>query len=697
MFIDNSLREQPDTETNKANGFKIESITEMSGDCDTRENMRNKEFHLKLTRMEEENSIFREEIEKLDENNLILKRQNTCLKRQLEQIRKKHSELQREHDERKVALDDVIKKEKIVNVSLKQSMKERQVLSTKLEAAELEAQEVATLKEKLTKITNERSESTKQIMDAIEKLDEKHNECESLRRMVKELEKTNERLWKYGESQENMIRVLRQENRELTDDNRELKSLIDINARLSMEKLSTTPNLDGEPYFMYGTFYESDSAFPQDSLYDELKASGFTSVIEEDDTTNRLLKDQMHLYESEICNLLEQTENIFKRLVSICGEKRVPLCVTKSLEYTECSETLQNFEKLGQRIQMLLDMVTTIPFKVADIGREIGTQVRADSGATEDLREFSVFNFSDRLDYPFLQDKTVACCNSSNNKQDPFLSVKLPKMKIVPESSIIDPIVEALDEIVQRTANPHSSPRKQNSMESLSLSKYRSANVLPDILHDDRDFLLQTVHKTAQRSSHLTRRGKDLKRTNENTKRNGHAFTKIENNEERDIFNIIRERTKDCTAVIGDVIDETSSSYESHTYEIEKSDLTSSRDICDEMENSLEENNNNSLKSNSILNVCQNFKHNLVDPSKFDIVAKEDRLRIPVSRTFTSTIITSSWRVFVSCGLIFILGFYTTKFILSMNKYAGSQCQWWSLEEILSGYFSIRNTGPPPL
>ncbi|XP_047354831.1 uncharacterized protein LOC124951085 isoform X2 [Vespa velutina] len=431
------------------------------------EDIRNTKFHLKVTQITEENALLREEIAKLDDRNSILERQQKYFKRQLEQIHEKYSELQREYDEQKDILDEVRRKEKDINIALQKSTKEQRILLTRLETVELKAQEVTSLKNKLKKVTNERLECTKQKDEIVEKLDEKSNECESLLMTITDLKKANENLQSNYEARENMIKMLRENNRQLEDENVELKLLISMNTRTSTDKLSKTPHSNAEPYCMvhdipYNRFNDT---FLQDSLYDELKASGFTNICSWNDTISYELKKQVQCYELEIDKLIQQTECVFQQLVS--GRDKNCLHLIENINHcTESSEKMKNLEVLKQRIQILLDMVNTTSPEPRGI--EIGIQVPAISRTIKNLEELSNLDEEDHLECFCKNNQIIASHDISKEKQDQFtISAKCPKVVMVPKSFVGDPIIQVFDKSVRCIT----SPRKKRSTENISLTR----------------------------------------------------------------------------------------------------------------------------------------------------------------------------------------------------------------------------------
>nr|KAF7417345.1 hypothetical protein H0235_011876 [Vespula pensylvanica] len=441
----------------------------ISSKDDMEEDIRNTKFHLKVTQITEENALLREEIAKLDDRNSILERQQKYFKRQLEQIHEKYNELQREYDEQKDILNEITRKEKDTNIALQKSTKEQRILLTRLETVELQAQEVTNLKDKLKKVTNERLECTKKKAEVVEKLDKKYNECESLLITITDLKEANENLRNNYEARENMVKLLRENNRQLEDENAELKLLISMNTRTSIDKTNYS---DAETYCtVHDTPYNRfNDTFHQDSLYDELKASGFTNICSSNDTISHELEKQVQLYELEIDKLIQQTECVFQQLVSARDENCLHLMQNINY-YTESSEKMKNLETLKQRIQILLDTVnTTSP---EPTGIEIGIQVQADSRAIENLRELPSLNFheEDHLECFCKKNQITTSSNISNEKQDPFtISAKSPKVVMVSKSFVVDPVIQVFDKSVRSVTSPRSSPAKR-SMENFSLTR----------------------------------------------------------------------------------------------------------------------------------------------------------------------------------------------------------------------------------
>lgn len=417
--------------------------------------------------------MLREQVVKLDDKNLLLERQHASLKRRLERVDEKYKELQRECDECKLSLDELTLREKTTRATLQKCLQEKRVLLEKLEATELEVQQLPTFKEKLQKLTTERLLFAKRVNEMTRTLDERNDECESLRKTLRELEEINDCLRESCETRENALKILREKSQRLADENAELKSFVDLDACPSGKRTSA-PDPNKEWYSVHDSRCESDGSLHQDSLYDELRASVFTNTCDECNTMNRRLEEQLRFYEREISALSKRIGCVFqRRLYSLSDVERVPPSIPPDLTSLECFEETPNIETLGKRIQILLDLITSAPSPIIAKGVEIGTQVRADSESMRDLREFSVYDFYEYFECVFSKNKMISCFRTvDDNENAPFLTLRRPTMmKILPESSVIDPIVEALDEIVRRTTNSSSSRKKTSSKKTSRLTE----------------------------------------------------------------------------------------------------------------------------------------------------------------------------------------------------------------------------------
>ncbi|KAI4498781.1 hypothetical protein M0802_005956, partial [Mischocyttarus mexicanus] len=415
-----------------------------------------------------------------------------------EQIQEKYNELQREYDEQKDILVEVKWKEKEAKIALQKSLKERQILLKRLETTELEVLQIENLKDKLKEVTNERVESWKKNAELVEKLEKKHNECESLLISIINLKETNDNLRNNYETRENVIKMLRENNRQLEEENTELKLLKTLDTRTSIVQFPKTAHSDGE----YCTMHDSlntvfDDSTHQDSLYDELKASGFANMCSWNNTLSYELK--------------KEVECSFQQLVLGSNEK----CVNNiEQNLTENSDKTNNLETLRQRIQILLD---TVNAKLLKAGIEVGIQVQIqNSSPRKNLYDLSTLNSKeDRVECFSKKNQIITSYDdfsdgNQDKNQEPFTkTMKSPKVVTVSETRTIDPIVQILHKNVRPIKSSHRNPRKKStknirslnnsSDSSISTSSLQSENqLLDDVSLDELEHCLYQLQRPVQ-------------------------------------------------------------------------------------------------------------------------------------------------------------------------------------------------------
>ncbi|XP_015180768.1 PREDICTED: uncharacterized protein LOC107068642 [Polistes dominula] len=293
--------------------------------------------------------------------------------------------------------------------------------------------------------------------ELVEKLEKNHIEYESLLISIANLKKANDNLRNNYEARENVIKMLRENNQQLEEENTELKLLRSVDTHTSIDRLSHS---DEESYCTihdspYTIFNDSNH---QDSLYDELKASGFANICSWNDTISRELKKEVQWYELEIHKLIQQTESIFQQTLVLTRNEK---CVNVKHNVIESSEKLNNLEILRQRIQILLDTVNAKP---PEAGLETDIQIQTQNSRSRiNVCDLSTFNSNeDHVEYFSKKDQIITSYdNISNEKQE-------PKVIMVPETSTVNPIIQTFHQNVRPVTNSHPSPTKK-SIKNVSL------------------------------------------------------------------------------------------------------------------------------------------------------------------------------------------------------------------------------------
>ncbi|XP_039302565.1 uncharacterized protein LOC105194543 isoform X2 [Solenopsis invicta] len=279
------------------------------------------EFRLKFRKLNEENNDLRGELERCEESINTLRQKLKQTEQQLKHYKQKCQQFEKENNEQRDQLNELIEKEKTIvleliekeramTLDLQRCTEEKEKLLKQLEIAEIEILTIPFLKEKLEKITKEKESFIDVIAKMQEEFEEKEDSCRYLRTTITELEDTSISL---KENYECMISSLREKNRLLETENEELQSLSSFNVYPSGEKFS--PMSDTNEYNMHSTPYKSTPT--QNSLYMELKVSGFTAECSRSDRED--LEEELNQYDATILEIMEQLEKVIEFFVTMRG------------------------------------------------------------------------------------------------------------------------------------------------------------------------------------------------------------------------------------------------------------------------------------------------------------------------------------------------------------------------------------------
>ncbi|XP_032673235.1 uncharacterized protein LOC116845069 isoform X3 [Odontomachus brunneus] len=440
------------------------------------------ELRMRLREFDEENIILRDELARAEESIANFERQCSDLENRLDRYTKRSQDLERENDEQKDKLNEMMKNEKNYVSAYQKSTKKYESLSKQLEAAEIENQAIQPLQEKLEKINKEKRDCIKQVARLQEELCEKEEECEKFKVMIAELQDTNSST---KDIYEITISNLHEKNRQLMDANTELLSMLQEDVEsLSMFQgerflLSPIPNADG--YHPHSTPYKLEKAPPpENSLYAELRASGFTAECSSTVSCRLELEEKLEYCDSVISTTLEQLNRIISNLAATSDSIDAFELDLPSTEDARVS----NIETLKHKVTFLLNMVTE---KIArnKNTEDSSTQLRADcSDVLESSEQFGIMSFragltrTNQWPKPETDSRSISSQDvSDNNKDDPFMKVIRANAKDLDHNivEIIDPIFDELDRIIEQTIN---SPVYKDLPVSEN-SRYRSKYTLP--------------------------------------------------------------------------------------------------------------------------------------------------------------------------------------------------------------------------
>ncbi|EFN71542.1 hypothetical protein EAG_04592 [Camponotus floridanus] len=432
-------------------------------------------LRVKLRELHEENILLRDELERHETSIDNLKQQCNIAERQLDRYVQKCQQLERENDEQRDQLNEAIKNGKATALTLQRCTKEQQNLSRQLEAAEIEVQTIPSLKCKVEKISKEKIDFMKQIAKLQEKFDETEDECKQLKVTIAEMEEIN---IKMRESYDQTIHSLREKNCQLTEENTELQSLSVINRHSSGERLSlsTIPDIDG--CYTHSTPYKSGKILLQDSLYAELKASGFVTECSKYDSCRQELDE----YDTAISTTLEELDKV----VQIFGKTRSFIDDVSKSSSQDMNAATWNIEALKHKVTFLQNMANEEVTRKST--KDSSTQLRADPviGSSDDLDQFGVTGFRDLLltrAQPYTKTETdlrlITLCNLVNNDDhdDSFSRViKTCNTGTQNRLRIIEPIIEELYDIIEST---HKALINHRNHSPSGNSRYRSVHTLP--------------------------------------------------------------------------------------------------------------------------------------------------------------------------------------------------------------------------
>ncbi|XP_077277861.1 uncharacterized protein LOC143906007 isoform X3 [Temnothorax americanus] len=347
------------------------------------------ELREKLRAISEENIFLRDELERYQALIDSFKQQCSTTENKLKYYIQKCQEVEKENDEQKVKINELNEKEEIMSSALRKYMKENEKLKKKLEAAQIEVHTISSLEEKLEKITKEKMDCMKKLNKMQKEVNEKDESCKQLETMVINFKDTNNNM---KESYERDIYELREKNRELMDKNAELLSLSSSSVFLRpQERFSMSPILDTNRCNMHSTPYKSEEVPLQDSLYAELKTSGFTFERSGEDDI-QALEEELNEYDAAISATLEDLEKVKQFFVTVRG------FIDDSSYSRDTNERANKVNELKHKAAFLLHMAEE-EITRRDTRRDASTQLRADpANATGSLYQLGVRNFRDLLD-----------------------------------------------------------------------------------------------------------------------------------------------------------------------------------------------------------------------------------------------------------------------------------------------------------
>ncbi|KAK0164926.1 hypothetical protein PV328_003492 [Microctonus aethiopoides] len=339
------------------------------------------EFRLRVRRLNEDNAWLRDELERTEELAAGYQTKFFSLRQRLEQTNEKRIQLERENEVQKEMINRMEEEEKRYLIALEKVDKERKLYAEKLE---INRQMITNLNGKIDKMKNDKKNILNQLTTCKKKLNEKELMCDTLQDKNDELMEQNANLEEYYEK---TVRNLQERSDDLKNENIKLYSRIssghpsvELNMSSSMIHLNSSseslPNDEHRVPF-------------QNSLFEELKASGFSFEETQSHAKIQQLKEKLDWYNDEIFNAIEKLDTIIKQL----GREPEP---EDRKRLSDASESQTRY------ILILLDKITLISEAVKEIiekpsTNDMSIQVSAEPQKHRGLREFNILTFEDGL------------------------------------------------------------------------------------------------------------------------------------------------------------------------------------------------------------------------------------------------------------------------------------------------------------
>ncbi|XP_033216511.1 lymphoid-restricted membrane protein-like isoform X2 [Belonocnema kinseyi] len=435
--------------TRRLTDTTVDSEIEMGYNIDAAIDLR-----LRIRQFDEENASLREEVLRVEDLNSNLQQRINSLNRRLEQMSVQCRNLQRENDEQKDLLSDAEQQEKSSKLALHKALKEKVLSEKKLASIQSHDESITNLKSQLAKALQENKKLSKKNDEVNKAFEEKNYECDSLKQTILELENTNEKL---QQTYESTIQYLREKNKELTN------QILELQARSNSsgsDRLSVTPPTGYIHSYMHSTPYAVPKISPRKSLYAELKASGFSPERTKNDSKIAELEEELSWCNEEINTVAQQIESVIQRLSGV-GQK--PYVPHLNLQYQ--NSKMPNLALLKQEMDVLMNMVTERVWKGET--KDFSLQVAIGSPKIHHQFSSSLENNSAALSESSMTSRSIEVVRETakNNECPPEAAISKIQNKSVQvqENSIFDPVVQALDQIIQGSIDDDSNLQRRFS------------------------------------------------------------------------------------------------------------------------------------------------------------------------------------------------------------------------------------------
>ncbi|XP_014214036.1 uncharacterized protein LOC106643419 isoform X2 [Copidosoma floridanum] len=324
----------------------MDSMIEYSDDTDQPIDNISVDLQIRMRRYNEETASLKAELLRVEEIVSNLEIDLRTKQVNLEKISTKYTKVQKELEEHKDLLAKSEKREESCRQEVRALQAKCNSLQKKVTEFENEKVNVANLNARIQELSKLNSEYAKQLAEYKIECKEKQMEYEYLQETYNELRNNFSQLEK---SHEQIVKEYSDKIEELTNANNELQFKSNKSCDSFSSQLSLTPPSYAASYpNVHSTPYNKKKLSCQDSLYTELKASGFN--IEEEKILQ--LKEELSFYNEEIALISEQIEEALQNLAASRNEICPP-----SIQLVETN----GIQSLKHKITTLLNLMRSCP------------------------------------------------------------------------------------------------------------------------------------------------------------------------------------------------------------------------------------------------------------------------------------------------------------------------------------------------
>ncbi|XP_057340676.1 uncharacterized protein LOC130677824 isoform X2 [Microplitis mediator] len=331
---------------------------------------------------EKDNAWLRDELIKSEDSANSYKQLFYSFRQKYDRRNEQYRYLERENDEKKELIDSMKKEQECCQISLGKWEKERKSFVEKIET---DKQNFENFKIKYDKAVSDKKEFYKQLTTCRSKFKEKEVECNVIQ---KELNQVKQDLANLEDYYEKTVSQLQEQNEDLKRKNFKLELKSSDGKSLSeLHSIPSAINLNISSDHSPDVNFNNPSS---DSLYDELKASGFLPDVSYENSKIRELEEELDWHDEKARDGIDKIEGLIKYLI----EKKMTINDSRQLCRASSLQT--------KYIIILLDKISQLSEAVIDafqkaLTNEISCQVSADPLVNQNFKEFHILTFENLL------------------------------------------------------------------------------------------------------------------------------------------------------------------------------------------------------------------------------------------------------------------------------------------------------------